>query len=100
MILEALEQGCETIYLGIGGSATQDIGTGIIQALGGLFLDIKGNELSSGGGELYRLNKIDLSGLHPQALKCKWIIACDVQNTLIGKNGTGVYLCKAKRSFK
>ena len=96
MILEALEQGCETIYLGIGGSATQDIGTGIIQALGGLFLDIKGNELSSGGGELYRLNKIDLSGLHPQALKCKWIIACDVQNTLIGKNGTAYTYAKQK----
>jgi glycerate kinase len=88
MIEHILNQGCKKIYLGLGGSGTQDLGTGIISALGGRFLDDEGNELPAGGGHLYRLNKIDLSNLNPNALLCSWIIACDVQNPLLGKNGT------------
>ena len=96
MIKDAINNGCKTIYLGIGGSATQDLGTGIISALGGRFLDKNDKELPEGGGELYRLKKIDLSNLSKKAIKCKWIIACDVQNPLIGENGTAMVYAKQK----
>ena len=96
MIEDALSIGCKTIYLGIGGSATQDLGTGIISALGGRFLDENDEELPEGGGELYRLKKIDLSNLSKKAIQCKWVIACDVHNPLIGKSGTAKIYAKQK----
>jgi len=96
MINHALSLGCKTIYLGIGGSATQDLGAGIISALGGRFLDDNNNELPQGGGELYRLKKIDLSNLNPKALECNWVVACDVQNPLLGINGTAHTYAKQK----
>jgi glycerate 2-kinase len=96
MITHVLDQGCTKIYLGIGGSATQDLGTGIISALGGRFLDDEGQELQAIGGELYRLNEIDLSGLNPKVLECEWIIACDVQNPLLGENGSAHTYAKQK----
>lgn len=96
MIAHALNRECTSIYLGIGGSATQDLGMGIISALGGQFLDQNNKQLPQGGGELYRLKKIDLSNLDPRALKCKWTIACDVQNPLLGKNGTAYTYAKQK----
>lgn len=96
MIKDALSVGCKTIYLGIGGSATQDLGTGIISALGGRFLDENDKELPEGGGELYRLKKIDLSNLSKKAIQCKWVIACDVQNPLTGKRGTAKIYAKQK----
>lgn len=96
MISHALSIGCNEIFLGIGGSATQDMGTGIISALGGRFIDKKGNELPQGGGELYRLNKIDISNLNPKTLHCNWVIACDVQNPLTGKNGSAHTYAKQK----
>ena len=96
MIREALDQGCSTIYLGIGGSATQDLGSGIIQALGGRFLDEFDTELPLGGGALSRLKRIDLRDLHPQARICKWIIACDVENKLLGIHGSAHTYAKQK----
>ena len=96
MIENALDKGCETIYLGIGGSATQDLGTGIISALGGRFLDQNARELPFGGGELHRLQKIDLRKLNPKAKNCNWIIACDVENPLLGKQGTAHTYAKQK----
>ena len=96
MINHALSLGCKNIYLGIGGSATQDLGTGIISALGGRFLDENNKELPQGGGELYRLKKIDLSNINPKALKCNWVVACDVENPLLGINGTAHTYAKQK----
>ena len=96
MIEHALENGSEKIYLGIGGSATQDLGTGIITALGGRFLDKHDKELPLGGGALYRLKKIDLSNLNAKALQAEWVIACDVQNPLLGKEGTAHTYAKQK----
>jgi len=96
MIKHALENGCEKIYLGLGGSATQDLGTGIIAALGGRFLDQNGKELPPGGGALTRLTKIDLSQLNPKASRAQWILACDVTNPLLGKNGTAHTYAKQK----
>src|SRR6056300_1869670 len=96
MIKHALDNGCEKIYLGLGGSATQDLGTGIIAALGGRFLDQNGKELPPGGGALTRITKIDLSQLNPKASRAQWILACDVTNPLLGKNGTAHTYAKQK----
>lgn len=84
-IKHAIEQGCSKIILGIGGSATNDGGAGIFQALGGKLTDKNGNDLVKGGAALTTLNKIVL----PKGLdKIQWEIACDVDNPLLGSNGT------------
>ncbi|MBB3868489.1 glycerate kinase [Parageobacillus toebii NBRC 107807] len=87
LILAALDEGAEHIIIGIGGSATNDGGAGMIQALGGRLLDRHGKEIGPGGGSLSELADIDLSGLD-QRLKCVKIeVACDVDNPLTGPKG-------------
>ncbi|UPR59551.1 glycerate kinase [Vibrio sp. ED004] len=87
LILEAIEQGAQTIILGLGGSATNDGGAGIVQALGGTLLDNAGQELSRGGAALAELASIDLTGLDSRCADIKLIVACDVDNPLCGENG-------------
>ncbi|MFA0310816.1 glycerate kinase [Vibrio splendidus] len=87
LILEAIEQGAQTIILGLGGSATNDGGAGIVQALGGLLLDDKGLELTRGGAALANLASIDLTGLDSRYADVELIVACDVDNPLCGSNG-------------
>ena len=87
-IRHALDHGAEEIYLGIGGSATNDGGTGILSALGGLFSDAEGEMLLPGGGFLTELDHIDVEASPQFQLK----VACDVSNPLLGKQGaTAVY---------
>ena len=87
-IRHALDHGAEEIYLGIGGSATNDGGTGILSALGGLFSDAEGEMLLPGGGFLTELDHIDVEAIPQFELK----VACDVSNPLLGKQGaTAVY---------
>ena len=87
-IRHALDHGAEEIYLGIGGSATNDGGTGILSALGGLFSDAEGEMLLPGGGFLTELDHIDVEAIPQFQLK----VACDVSNPLLGKQGaTAVY---------
>ena len=87
-IRHALDHGAEEIYLGIGGSATNDGGTGILSALGGLFSDKEGEMLLPGGGLLTELDHIDVEAIPQFQLK----VACDVSNPLLGKQGaTAVY---------
>jgi len=87
-IRHALDHGAEEIYLGIGGSATNDGGTGILSALGGLFSDAEGEMLLPGGGFLTELDHIDVEAVPQFKLK----VACDVSNPLLGKQGaTAVY---------
>jgi glycerate kinase len=87
-IKHALDHGAEEIYLGIGGSATNDGGTGILSALGGLFSDAEGEMLLSGGGFLTQLDHIDVEAIPQFHLK----VACDVSNPLLGEQGaTAVY---------
>ena len=87
-IRHALDHGAEEIYLGIGGSATNDGGTGILSALGGLFSDAEGEMLLPGGGFLTELDHIDVEAIPQFKLK----VACDVSNPLLGKQGaTAVY---------
>ncbi|MEZ8831783.1 glycerate kinase [Vibrio cyclitrophicus] len=92
LILEAIEQGAQTIILGLGGSATNDGGAGIVQALGGRLLvskgqDSTGQELGRGGAALAELASIDLTGLDSRYADVELIVACDVDNPLCGDNG-------------
>ena len=87
LILEAIEQGAQTIILGLGGSATNDGGAGIVQALGGRLLDRNGQEFARGGAALVDLASIDLTGLYSRCADVELIVACDVDNPLCGDNG-------------
>ena len=87
LILQALESGATNIIIGIGGSATNDGGAGMVQALGAKLCDANGNEIGFGGGSLNTLNDIDISGLDPRLKDCAIRVACDVTNPLVGDNG-------------
>ena len=87
VILEALEAGFRRFILGIGGSATNDAGAGMAQALGVRLLDAGGAELPPGGAALARLASIDASGLDPRAADADFDVACDVNNPLTGPEG-------------
>ena len=87
VIRAALEHGCHTIVLGIGGSASTDGGAGLVQALGGRLLDSAGDELPHGGGALARLAQVDLTGLDPRLAQTRLIVASDVDNPLVGRGG-------------
>ena len=87
VILEALEAGYRRFILGIGGSATNDAGAGMAQALGVRLLDADGAELPPGGAALARLDRIDASGLDPRAAEAEFDVACDVNNPLTGPEG-------------
>lgn len=96
LIRAALDKNVETILIGIGGSATNDGGAGMIQALGGKLLDSCGKEIGFGGGQLSNLCKIDLSNLDKRLEKTKIIVACDVQNPLTGVSGASHIFGKQK----
>ncbi|SHE31122.1 glycerate kinase [Clostridium fallax] len=87
LIKAALDKGVDKIFIGIGGSATNDGGAGMVQALGGKLLDKDGNELSYGGGTLDKLEKIDLDNFDKRINNIKIEVACDVTNPLTGDNG-------------
>jgi glycerate 2-kinase len=87
LIKHALNQGVNRILIGIGGSATNDGGVGMLQALGASFKDQDGTELSYGGGALQQLQTIDLQGLDKRIQHVQIDVACDVTNPLIGENG-------------
>ncbi|SHE50456.1 glycerate kinase [Vibrio gazogenes] len=87
LIRAALDEGIRHLVLGIGGSATNDGGVGMMQALGASFVDAQGHELPPGGATLSRLDSIDLSGLDPRLQSCRVEVACDVTNPLTGESG-------------
>ncbi|MYM28081.1 glycerate kinase [Duganella sp. CY15W] len=87
LILNALNAGARRFVLGIGGSATNDGGAGMLQALGGRLLDAAGANLEPGGGALNLLDRIDLSELDPRIQDCTFDVACDVSNPLVGPQG-------------
>ncbi len=92
MILDALKKGYRKIILGLGGSATNDGGAGMAQALGVSLRDAQGRELAFGGAALAQLHTIDARGIHPLVRECEIICAADVKNVLCGENGaTHVY---------
>lgn len=87
LIKDALERGIKHIVLGLGGSATNDAGAGLAQALGVQFKDGKGQELAFGGEALDQLKTIDTSQIHPLLSQCQIDVACDVDNPLCGERG-------------
>lgn len=87
LMRHALDSGCTKLIIGIGGSATNDGGMGMAQALGFRFLDAKGELLGSGGGELARLASIDTSQVDPRIKGVQIEVACDVDNPLTGPQG-------------
>ncbi|GAB6263354.1 glycerate kinase [Photobacterium sp. R1] len=87
LIKATLEQHIEHLIIGIGGSATNDGGAGMLQALGVRCLDQHGQEIGRGGGALSDLTTIDVSGLDPRLTALRLEVACDVDNPLCGAHG-------------
>ena len=96
LMLKALEQNVEEIILGIGGSATNDGGAGMLQALGAKLLDENRDEIGFGGYELSKLDRIDFSSLDKRLKNIKILVACDVTNPLTGKDGSSYIFGKQK----
>lgn len=87
LICDAIGQGCRDFIVGIGGSATNDGGTGMLSALGVRFLDRNGDPVPQGARGLASLARMDISGLLPALRDCRFSVACDVTNPLCGENG-------------
>jgi glycerate kinase len=87
LITAALDRGARRLVIGLGGSATNDAGAGMLSELGVGFLDSAGRELAPGGAALAGLADVDLSGLDPRLTACTVDLACDVDNPLLGPDG-------------
>ena len=88
LILDAIERGCRHFIVGIGGSATNDGGVGMLQALGYDFVTREGKDISYGGNGLRELASIEESNVYPTLKECTFKVACDVTNPLCGENGS------------
>ncbi|MBD8037670.1 glycerate kinase [Solibacillus sp. A46] len=87
LIKHALDEGYKSFVIGLGGSATNDGGAGMLQALGMKLQNQKGEEIKFGGGELNNIHHINLSHFDQRIKECKFLIASDVENPLIGPTG-------------
>lgn len=87
VIKDAITKGCRRFIVGIGGSATNDGGVGMLQALGFGFLDKEGNPIPFGAKGLELLDSITDTNVIPELSECQFKIACDVGNPLCGENG-------------
>ena len=87
LIADAINKGCRKILLGMGGSATCDGGTGMLEALGWRFLDKNGNALHGIGGNLTAIATIDDSGVPDAVKETEFTVACDVRNPFSGPQG-------------
>ena len=96
LIKDALEKGFRRFIIGIGGSATNDAGMGMMQALGAHLYDKQGNELEQGGKIMEQIAHIDLNHLHPALKEATFIVACDVQNPFCGPQGAAYVFARQK----
>ena len=87
MILDAMEKGAKRIIIGLGGSATNDGGVGMAQALGISFRDKDGKEIGYGGGNLLQISSIDTTNIHPGVKDIDIIGISDVSNVFYGEQG-------------
>lgn len=96
MILHALDEGCRNFIIGIGGSATNDGGTGMLRALGCRFWKADGSEIALGAQELSELATIETEVLDPRLKESRFSIACDVTNPLCGPSGASYIFAQQK----
>ena len=97
LIRDALERGCRNFIIGIGGSATNDAGLGMLQALGFRFLNKEGKILETGNGKiLMEVVSIDTSFVHPDLRTSHFTVACDVQNPFCGPEGAAYIFAPQK----
>lgn len=96
LIRDALEKGFRKFLIGIGGSATNDAGMGMLQAFGYRFYDSKGKKLEAGGEQLLRVAHIDTSEVIPTLHEARFIIACDVSNPFYGPQGAAYIFAPQK----
>ncbi len=96
LIKDALEKGCREFIIGIGGSATNDAGIGMLSALGYVFLDENGNELEPNGENLINIRSFKDDKVMKEVSKAKFLIACDVDNPFYGSNGAAYVYGKQK----
>ncbi|MGX5389972.1 glycerate kinase [Bacillus thuringiensis] len=96
LILHALNQGAEYIILGLGGSATNDGGAGMLAALGVRFINDKGEVIDPSGGTLHSIVAIDFSQMDPRLKGVKIEAACDVDNPLVGMQGASFVFGRQK----
>ena len=87
LISACLDHNIKKLLIGIGGSATNDAGAGMLQALGGKLLDKNKKSIKQGGGNLNKIETIDLSGLDKRLKEVDIEVACDVSNLLTGEEG-------------
>lgn len=87
VILDAIQKGCRRFIVGIGGSATNDGGVGMLKALGYEFLDERGDSIKDGAIGLRDLSYIKKEEVDPRLKECEFFIACDVNNPLCGETG-------------
>ncbi len=87
LIHTALELGCRRLIIGIGGSATNDGGAGMAEALGVKLLNANGEPIPRGGDGLGQLSSIDITSIHPAVAETETVVACDVNNLLTGPKG-------------
>ena len=87
MIAHAIDNGCRKLIVGIGGSATNDGGVGMLQALGFGFFDCCGREIERKGRGLESLCRISSEGVRKELSECTFLVACDVENPLCGERG-------------
>lgn len=96
MIADALRRGCRNFLIGIGGSATNDAGTGMLSALGFRWLDKDGDTLDGTGENLARIADADTSGVMPELREAGFTIACDVDNPFCGPDGAAFIFAPQK----
>ena len=96
MIQLVLDHGVKKIIIGLGGSVTNDAGMGMAQALGVRFLDVAGQEVVQGGGQLHQISQIDLSNLDTRLAHVEMLIASDVNNPLYGEHGAAYVFAPQK----
>jgi glycerate kinase len=90
LMKDALDKGCRRMIISIGGSATNDAGAGMAQALGVRLTDKDGKNISAGGGGLSDVEKIDITYMDKRILDTEIMVACDVTNPLTGPSGASV----------
>lgn len=96
LIRDAIDRGCRDFIIGLGGSATNDGGAGMLASLGYEFFDENGEKLDGGCASLEKLCRIDTKNALKELKECKFRVACDVKNTLCGENGCSAVFGRQK----